>query len=48
MFKNVHMNTIMTHTKETNNEIIMPYVSALLFSAQTKFLVSSPNDADQN
>ena len=38
----------MTHTNETNNEIIMSYVSVLLFSAQTKFLFSSPNAADQN
>ena len=28
MFKNVHVDTIMTHTNETNNEIIMSYGSA--------------------
>jgi len=42
VFKNVHVDTIMTHTNETSNEIIRSYGSALSFSAQTKVLACSP------
>ena len=44
----MHVDTIMTHTNETNNEIIRSYASAYYLAQKPNFSSALRNTADQN